>query len=126
LRASTLSAKSWRASSLNWKQPSVCWPDIAGLWGKKDGRGQDPNLFTNSGCSSASRRDPARYDYETSGSQRSSPSLSDQVLALATGKTQPEIAAACKRARPNHVGAAISRHKRAGRIEERDGKLYAT
>jgi hypothetical protein len=27
---------------------------------------------------------------------------------------------------PNHVGAAISRHKRADRIEERDGKLYAT
>jgi hypothetical protein len=27
---------------------------------------------------------------------------------------------------PNHVGAAISRHKRVGRIEERDGKLYAT
>jgi hypothetical protein len=60
------------------------------------------------------------------GSQRSSPNLSDQVLALATGKTQPEIAGACKGARPNHVGAAISRHKRAGRIEERDGKLYAT
>ena len=31
-----------------------------------------------------------------------------------------------KGARPNHVGAAISRHKRAGYIEERDGKLYAT
>jgi hypothetical protein len=58
--------------------------------------------------------------------KRSSPSLTDQVLALATGKTQQEIAAACKGARPNHVGAAISRHKRAGRIEERDGKLYAT
>ncbi|HEX4156836.1 MAG TPA: hypothetical protein VHY79_00035 [Rhizomicrobium sp.] len=27
---------------------------------------------------------------------------------------------------PNHVGAAISRRKRAGRIEERDGKVYAT
>ena len=59
------------------------------------------------------------------GGKRSSPSLSDQVLALASGKTQLEIAAACKGARPNHVGAAISRHKRAGRIEERDGKLYA-
>jgi hypothetical protein len=56
----------------------------------------------------------------------SSPSLSDQVLALATGKTQQETAAACKGARPNHVGAAVSRHKRAGRIEERGGKLYAT
>jgi hypothetical protein len=54
------------------------------------------------------------------------PSLSDRVLALATGRTQQEIAAACKGARPNHVGAAISRHKRAGRIKEQDGKLYAT
>ena len=57
---------------------------------------------------------------------RSSPSLNDQVLALAIGKTQQEITAACNGARPNHVGAAIARHKRAGRIEERDGKLYAT
>jgi hypothetical protein len=56
---------------------------------------------------------------------RSPSSLSDRVLALATGMTQHEIAAACKGARPNHVGAAISRHKKAGRIEERDGKLYA-
>jgi hypothetical protein len=57
--------------------------------------------------------------------KRGSSNLGDQVLALATGKTQPEIAAACKGARPNHVGAAIARHKRAGRIEERDGMLYA-
>ena len=60
------------------------------------------------------------------GRKRTSLGLNDQVLALATGKTQQEIAAACKGARPNHVGAAIARHKRAGRIEERDGKLYAT
>jgi hypothetical protein len=58
--------------------------------------------------------------------RRSSSNLSDRVLALATGKTQQEITAACKGGRPNHVGAALSRHKRAGRIEERDGKLYAT
>jgi cell wall-associated NlpC family hydrolase len=58
--------------------------------------------------------------------KRGSSSLSDQVLALATGKTQQEIAAACKGVRPNHVGAALSRHKRAGRVEERDGRLYAT
>jgi hypothetical protein len=57
--------------------------------------------------------------------KRGSSSLGDQVLALATGKTQQEITAACKGARPNHVGVAIARHKRAGRIEERDGKLYA-
>jgi len=60
------------------------------------------------------------------GGKRSSSSLSDRVLALATGKTQHEITAACDDARPNHVGAAIARHKRAGRIAERDGKLYAT
>src|ERR1700758_4368225 len=59
------------------------------------------------------------------GGKRSSSTLGDQVLALANGKTQQEIAAACKGARPNHVGVAIARHKRAGRIEERDGKLYA-
>jgi hypothetical protein len=57
--------------------------------------------------------------------RRSSSTLGDQVLALATGKTQQEIAAACKGVRPNHVGVVIARHKRAGRIEERDGKLYA-
>jgi hypothetical protein len=61
----------------------------------------------------------------TSG-KRSSTSLGDHVLALATGTTQQEITAACKWARPNNVGFAISQHKRAGRIEERDGKLYAT
>ena len=60
------------------------------------------------------------------GGKRGLSSLGDQVLALATGKTQQQITAACKGARANHVGAAISRHKRAGRIEERDGKLYAT
>src|SRR5690349_2254883 len=63
---------------------------------------------------------------KSAGGSRTSPSLNDQVLSLATGKTQQEIAAACKGARPNHVGAAIARHKRAGRVEERDGKLYAT
>src|ERR1700726_2316107 len=40
--------------------------------------------------------------------RRTSATLSDQVLALATGRTQHEIASACKGARPNHVGAAIS------------------
>ena len=68
---------------------------------------------------------PRSTSTKSTGRKRSSPSLNDRVLALADGKTQPEIAAACKGARPNHVGAAIARHRRAGRIEERDGKLYA-
>jgi hypothetical protein len=69
---------------------------------------------------------PRRRPGTATGGRRTSSTLGDQVLALATGKTQQEIAAACKGARPNHVGVVIARHKRAGRIEERDGKLYAT
>jgi len=59
------------------------------------------------------------------GGKRTLATLNDRVLVLATGKTQQQITAACKGARPNHVGATIARQKRAGRIEERDGKLYA-
>jgi hypothetical protein len=81
---------------------------------------------TNVAAPARARGLPRSTTTKPAGGKRSSPSLSDQVLALAAGKTQQEIAAACKGARPNHVGAAISRHKRAGRIEERDGKLYAT
>jgi hypothetical protein len=56
--------------------------------------------------------------------QRSS--LGERILALATGKTRQELYAACPGDRPNHVGIAVQRHIRAGRIQERDGKLYAT
>jgi hypothetical protein len=52
--------------------------------------------------------------------------LGERVLALATGKTRRELYAACPSDRPNHVGMAVQRHIRAGRIQERDGKLYAT
>src|ERR1700730_12977250 len=52
--------------------------------------------------------------------------LSERVLALATGKTRQELYAACPGDRPNHVGMAVQRHLRAGRIQEREGKLYAT
>jgi len=52
--------------------------------------------------------------------------LGERVLAMATGKTRQELYAACPSDRPNHVGIAVQRHIRAGRIQERDGKLYAT
>jgi hypothetical protein len=52
-------------------------------------------------------------------------SLGERVLALATGKTRRELYAACPGDRPNHVGMAVQRHIRAGRIQEREGKLYA-
>ena len=73
-----------------------------------------------------SRRRPRATAAKPAARQASSPSLGDQILTLANGKTQQEIAAACDGVRANHVGIAIARHKRAGRIEERDGKLYAT
>ena len=89
------------------------------------GRLQFAGYGNEDGRSRVTTRAPAHDNCKSRGGKRSSSNLGDQVLALATGKTQQEIAAACKGARPNHVGAALSRHKRAGRIEERDGKLYA-
>lgn len=94
--------------------------------GTRAGRPASANTTATKGVAPArsDRRQRATAS-KPAGGKRSSPSLNDQVLALATGKTQQEIAVACKGARPNHVGAAIARHKRAGRIEQRDGKLYA-
>jgi hypothetical protein len=53
-------------------------------------------------------------------------SLAERVLALAAGKTRQELYSACPNDRPNVIGMAVQRHIRAGRIQERDGKLYAT
>jgi hypothetical protein len=52
--------------------------------------------------------------------------LGERVFAMATGKTRQELYAACPNDRPNHVGIAMQCHIRGGRIQERDGKLYAT
>ena len=46
--------------------------------------------------------------------------------AAQTGKTQQEITSACKGGSPERCRRGDSRHKRTGRMEERDGKLYAT
>ena len=75
------------------------------------GRGRPPKAATSK---SAGREPSAR-----------SLGLGERVLALATGKTRQELYAACPTDRPNHVGMAVQRHIRAGRIQERDGKLYA-
>src|SRR5947207_10080161 len=87
---------------------------------------RSPNAAKKAASPARADARPRTTTTKSASPKRSSPSLNDRVLVLADGKTQPEIAAACKGARPNHVGAAIARHKRAGRIEERDGKLYAT
>jgi hypothetical protein len=65
-------------------------------------------------------------DSKSAARKPSAPSLGERVLALATGRTQQELYLACPNDRPNHVGIAVQRHFRAGRIQERDGKLYAT
>ena len=92
---------------------------------RKTAAAKTPTTATKAAAARRPRRQRTRVE-EPAGGKRTLSTLADQVLALATGKTQQEIAAACKGARPNHVGAAIARFKRAGRIEERDGKLYAT
>jgi hypothetical protein len=92
---------------------------------RKTATPKTPTAATKAAAAPRPRRPRTRAEQPAVG-KRTSSTLSDQVLAFANGKTQQEIAAACKGARPNHVGAAIARYKRAGRIEERDGKLYAT
>jgi hypothetical protein len=96
---------------------------IKGTRAKKTASAKTPATKASRARSSGRPRTTAA---RSAGGRRTSPTLGDRVLALATGKTQQEIATACKGARPNHVGVVIARHKRAGRIEERDGKLYTT
>ena len=92
---------------------------------KKTTSARTPTTATKAAAPARRHGRPPTTTAKAAGRKRSSSNLGDQILALATGKTQQEIAAACKGARPNHVGAALARHKRAGLIEERDGKLYA-
>ena len=69
-------------------------------------------------------RSPRAAANKSAGRKPSAPSLGERVLALATGRTRQELYLACPNDRPNHVGIAVQRHLRAGRIQERDGKLY--
>src|SRR5262249_48829814 len=71
-------------------------------------------------------RPPGAAAGRSAGRKPGAPSLGERILALATGKTRQELYLACPNDRPNHVGIAVQRHLRAGRIQERDGKLYAT
>ena len=71
-------------------------------------------------------RPPRAAASKSAGRKPGAPSLGERILALATGKTRQELYLACPNDRPNHVGIAVQRHLRAGRIQERDGKLYAT
>src|SRR5215472_4358178 len=70
-------------------------------------------------------RPPRAAAGKSAGRQSSAPSLGERVLALATGRRQ-ELYLECPNDRPNHIGISVQRHLRAGRIQERDGKLYVT
>jgi hypothetical protein len=96
-----------------------------GTQARKAASARTPTTATKAAAPARGRARAPTTSARAAGGKRNSSNLGDQVLALAIGKTQQEIAAACKGARANHVGAALARHKRAGRIEERDGKLYA-
>ena len=97
-----------------------------GTRAKKTASSKTPTTAATAAAPARSRGRRRTTAAKSAGGERTSPTLGDQVLAMANGKTQQEIAAACKGARPNHVGVVIARHKRAGRLEERDGKVYAT
>jgi hypothetical protein len=81
---------------------------------------------TNAPATSRRRGRPPRAAATKSAARKpGAPNLGERVLALATGRTKRELYLACPSDRPNHVGIAVQRHLRAGRIQERDGKLYA-
>jgi len=71
-------------------------------------------------------RPPKAATSKSAGREPGVQSLGERVLALATGRTRRELYLACPNDRPNHIGMAVQRHLRAGQIQERDGKLYAT
>jgi hypothetical protein len=91
------------------KMPTARRPTLAAAPITRRGRGWPPGAATS----------------KPAGRKPSTPSLGERILALATGRTRQELYLACPNDRPNHVGIAVQRHLRAGRMQERDGKLYA-
>jgi hypothetical protein len=74
---------------------------------KQTASARTPATATKAAAPARRRGRPPTTPAKAAGGKRSSSNLGGQVLALATGETQQEIAAACKGARPNHVGAAL-------------------
>jgi len=75
---------------------------------KKTASAKAPTTEAKAAAPARPRGRPRTTTAKPAGGKRTSPTLGEQVLALATGKTQQEITAACKGARPNHVGVVIS------------------
>jgi hypothetical protein len=94
-RASMRSARSLPASSGSWKRLSVCWHATAKAGRQK--RRFRPGLRPpqRSRLLQRGTAGALRPRNQTVG-KRASPTLGEQVLALADGKTQEEITAACR------------------------------
>src|SRR5262249_28168583 len=82
----------------------VLAPYTTGRRVTKRGWAKTPPTEMKAAAPARPRGPPRTPAARPAGGKRTSPTLGDQVLALANGKTQQEIAAACKGARPNHVG----------------------
>lgn len=93
--------------------------------GRKTSSVKNANQGNDRARSSAATRAPAHHDRNTGWRQARLVKSERSGSSSGNRQDQREIIAACKGARPNHVGAAIARHKWAGRIEERDERLYA-
>src|SRR6202049_1470968 len=97
-----------------------------GSGARKIASARTPMTATNAASSGRAGGRPRSTTTKPVGGKGGSTGLNDQAAARPPAKMRQEIPAECKGVLPNDVGAAIARHKRAGRIEERDGKLYVT
>ena len=92
----------------------------------RSARAAGASASTSASTSTRSRsRPPRQAPSAQAGRKTGAPTLGERVLALANGRTRRELYSACPNDRPNHVAIVVQRHIRAGRIEDRDGKLYA-
>ena len=94
----------------------------------RSGRTAAASASTSTSAATSTRgrsRPPRQAPIAQAGRKTGAPTLGERVLALANGRTRRELYSACPNDRPNHVAIVVQRHIRAGRIEERDGKLYA-
>jgi hypothetical protein len=67
-----------------------------GTRSRKTASAGTPSTATKATVATRGRGRPRATTGKAAAAKRNSPSLGDQILALATGKTQQEIAAACK------------------------------
>ena len=125
-RGSMRSGKSWLGSSPNWRRPSVYWRAIAKARRERSRPSrrlhQPRRLLQRSGNAAAGPLRP-RNQLTVVAPRRPSAIRCLPWQPAERSRKSPPLARGFAR---HHVGAAISRHKRAGRIEERDGKLYAS